>query len=1730
MNRTRLSIAVLLLLALGVGGVAADAVTVEWTSNGEPPDVVGPDDSIPVAVDVTLEEDADVCLMQERSWRSNREIFCHNDVSPGDDNQDIHFRTDPDELGLDPGDEASLYVEVEEQGWFSDDDTTTVETVTVEEIIDAEVTDIEVDRGPHVQGETVEISVTVENTGNADANVFYGFGIHHEDGETVKEREDTIPLDVDQSGTETFSWTVDDDASLGDYWIGMNLWESRDRSEQLYAGRDRDGFEVSAPELRVSPSERDVGEIDRDDPPTVEYEVENTGHGDLDWEIISGTRAVTDVNDDGFVVSYAEPGDFTVDISVLARNEQTLGDGSAEVTYRGVGTVPPEPPEATTIQPGGGTLIVGDEMEFDGLAETGSDGVPEEAGGVSDLDYAWRVAGDVERESSGQTRSDVPEAVDTIQVEFESAGETEIEFSVTDTETGLSDDIDAPATVDVQPFELSGQVTDSEFDDPIRAATVYVNDREVATTDSDGTYSAELTELEAQDRHDIRIEPPAHSDDGFHTHEDTFSTDAREMTIDAELEATAQDVRFEVSDVTSIDGYEPTGDPIRDAKIDVDGTVHETNDEGRVDVSLDAGEYQYEVTAPEYESVTGELTVRDGEGLHIEAVQLIREDAGLLEVDVVDEDGNSVSPIDWELYLDDEPVQLDAQGRTVVTEGERTLSVETEEDAYADTQREVTITSGEVTTETIDVSSEISADIELRDHDDGTVEEGEGVEALVDVTNTGNVEHTFFVGFSAIGPEGEAYDNDETTGTAVQLAPDETATETLVWEVEPDLPSGQYDLTVAVWEESDRDALKSRITEATEENAIVVGSEEDADDIVMNVERDGQTQVAAPIAIGVDEVRGEPAHKRSYEYDWAVSDYPEDSSGGDLLPEWSIEEHPAEGEERASEPLMIDGERHVNSFTPDAEGEYTIEVRVLEDGELLGTETVEILVFDPVESMTGLEESELIHKYAPIVYYHSEENFTATRYEAYLENAEMRRSFSNPDSTPLGNLNKFTLGDVDAYEYSSPESTSNSLYLLGEIEDFKRYQQEYSPTVHASVSQTTFQGDEYTAVTYWRFYLFDPKKDHDRADWAKESLTAHPSDTETVTVLIDEEGPQYVGAAQHFSGTYTEWERVVPKDDQLEIYSSKGAHATFFTDSSLYEGTIPGQTRWIREWLDTPRTPRGLTAADDVTEQGETWTLTGDTGDVDYDLIMLTDDMEWGNFAGPFDAEPGGVAYDILDGGALPMQRERWDPGPWMEDRMIHMEDDGVVSASIDDPELDDGEVDPTVVLPITNDGVHPHKFNIKIEMKRTDGTWDQDLIHSEVVDERLGFEQSEQILVSLDQLNLPDEELDVRVSLYSYDPRTTDLDDPIETHVLDDPLAGDVAADITSVNYATGEYTSGDEVTTTVEIENTGSGEHTFFVGYSAIGPEDDAYDNEGTTGTTETIPAGERREVELSWEVPATAPEGHYDLVTAVWLESDRDELQTRLADDERAGPIEVTESAAGTLVVDTFPEDATVTVDGDQHAGGEPIELPEGEYTATAERDGYVPEEIDVTIRGGEVTEESVSPDIDGGARSTTAVRSDGSLFDVAIDGFSEVDDGGDMLEATISVGNVGDEDDEQTIAIHDQEGMLLDDQEVSLSAGESTHITFSIDPAERDEELTDLTVRSADASVTEEVITDEETPPEDESDSTGTPADDPGDGVDLPDIDVDVDVEALVDELLDLLEDLISVAQPDAQYQP
>ncbi|MDF9747778.1 carboxypeptidase regulatory-like domain-containing protein [Natrinema salsiterrestre] len=108
-----------------------------------------------------------------------------------------------------------------------------------------------------------------------------------------------------------------------------------------------------------------------------------------------------------------------------------------------------------------------------------------------------------------------------------------------------------------------------------------------------------------------------------------------------------------------------------------------------------------------------------------------------------------------------------------------------------------------------------------------------------------------------------------------------------------------------------------------------------------------------------------------------------------------------------------------------------------------------------------------------------------------------------------------------------------------------------------------------------------------------------------------------------------------------------------------------------------------------------------------------------------------------------------------------------------------------------------------------------------------------------------------------------------------------ELEATITDVNSESGTYAEGDVVTTTVDVENTGNTDHTFYVGYTVHGPDGGAYDNDETTGTTVALDGGSKDYVDVAWEVEPDAPEGTYDVRVSVWEESDPDALYTRLDD---------------------------------------------------------------------------------------------------------------------------------------------------------------------------------------------------------------------------------------------------------
>lgn len=124
--------------------------------------------------------------------------------------------------------------------------------------------------------------------------------------------------------------------------------------------------------------------------------------------------------------------------------------------------------------------------------------------------------------------------------------------------------------------------------------------------------------------------------------------------------------------------------------------------------------------------------------------------------------------------------------------------------------------------EVADASGEVDARVRAATVEDGPHEVGDDVAAEVTVENVGDVAHAFFLGYSAIGPDGVAYTNDGTTGHAVTLEPGESVAETVVWTVEHGAPSGSYDAHLAVWEEHDRDALETTLDDEILEGAFEV--------------------------------------------------------------------------------------------------------------------------------------------------------------------------------------------------------------------------------------------------------------------------------------------------------------------------------------------------------------------------------------------------------------------------------------------------------------------------------------------------------------------------------------------------------------------------------------------------------------------------------------------------------------------------------------------------------------------------------------------------------------------------------------------------------------------------------------------------------------------------------------------------------------------------------------------
>ena len=192
---------------------------------------------------------------------------------------------------------------------------------------------------------------------------------------------------------------------------------------------------------------------------------------------------------------------------------------------------------------------------------------------------------------------------------------------------------------------------------------------------------------------------------------------------------------------------------------------------------------------------------------------------------------------------------------------------------------------------------------------------------------------------------------------------------------------------------------------------------------------------------------------------------------------------------------------------------------------------------------------------------------------------------------------------------------------------------------------------------------------------------------------------------------------------------------------------------------------------------------------------------------------------------------------------------------------------------------------------------------------------------------------------------------------VVEDTPDPRIDASILDFSPEGGTYRSGDTQRAQVTVENTGNREHTFFVGYTAIGPDDELFNNDDRTGRTVTLAAGETRTVPVEWTVEGDAPAGTYSAVTAIWKE-DSGDLETDLDRTRSDNAFEVAGESS------TDPETNNSEADQKPDINGtslsiDPFPVPAGEApTISVDVANATPARTDVIVN---VTIDGVSAEI-------------------------------------------------------------------------------------------------------------------------------------------------------------------------
>jgi hypothetical protein len=201
---------------------------------------------------------------------------------------------------------------------------------------------------------------------------------------------------------------------------------------------------------------------------------------------------------------------------------------------------------------------------------------------------------------------------------------------------------------------------------------------------------------------------------------------------------------------------------------------------------------------------------------------------------------------------------------------------------------------------------------------------------------------------------------------------------------------------------------------------------------------------------------------------------------------------------------------------------------------------------------TGDVEESLLEKYAPVLYFHPDEQFFPTSIEAMLSQSDLKRAkklvqippeLSDPiiDEIPVP-VNSLSNADVTAKYYLDMRNASGG-FVGFEVPDPNRFA-EYPRTVYGR----EFSPDsEHIVLQYWFFYVFN----HFRG--------AHEGDWEMIQIILNKtnqtnEQPTLATYSYHYDVRTYNWSEVNKVDEtHPKVFVAQGGHASYKDSVSVWD-------------------------------------------------------------------------------------------------------------------------------------------------------------------------------------------------------------------------------------------------------------------------------------------------------------------------------------------------------------------------------------------------------------------------------------------------------------------------------------------------------------------------------------------------------------------------------------------------